>query len=178
MKIGLRMKQKPVYDVKYLIAEFDPRYWEDTDVENPETGELEQEPEEFEKARISGKVDINDVAEKPHFCDKYAKGFIHWKIDLEEGRILDWNGLAANVYYKPCDCGLYTILDVDNNVIFESKSYVPGILSIDDQGYGDYLYITVDKDGYIKDWVCNERLVQDIYNNGSGHDMNNDDDDY
>lgn len=24
MKIGLRMKQKPVYDVKYLIAEFDP----------------------------------------------------------------------------------------------------------------------------------------------------------
>lgn len=162
IKVTTTVIQTTNYKAKYLIAEFEPRFWEDVDIIDKD-GQKHEDSAVFENAEISGKVKIEN--EIPDFCNLHSEGYIRWKIDIDEGKILDWNGLKVSVYYKVCDQGQYTLLDSDENVIFEVESYVPKILSIDDDGYGDYIYIDVDENGYIKEWTCNNKLIQDIYDN-------------
>jgi hypothetical protein len=53
---------------------------------------------------------------------------------------------------KPCDAGLYTVLDAENKVIHEVDGYVPRWLGNDQ--CGDYIEMTIDLDtGQIIGWV-------------------------
>lgn len=127
MKIELTVKKE--FEVKTLLVEADVRYWED--------------------ATVNGIEDENGDLIPCKVGDT-------WKpiIDLETGLITNWEkGKEANIHYKVCDAGEYWLQDENGDKIVKAKGYcVPEFLSIDDNGYGDYIIMKIDKDGKINNW--------------------------
>ena len=79
----------------------------------------------------------------------------YWEpiIDLDTGRIRNWpEGVEADVHYKVCDAGLYTLIDADGRTLATRDGYVPDILSPAGSGYGDYIIMEIGGDGVIADW--------------------------
>lgn len=127
MKVTLKIEK--IFDVKFLAVTAGIRYAEDVEVNGTGCGELEEIP-------------LHDGE--------------HWQcmIDVDAGVILNWpQGTTAKFYSKVCDDGTYSILGADKLPISTiDQVYVPDCLAIDDHGYGDYIIITVDANGKIKDW--------------------------
>jgi len=127
MKTIITVKKE--VEVKTLHVEAKVRYWED--------------------AYVNG---INDTEGKLIPC---REGDL-WKpiIDLETGQILNWKqGIEAEIHYKVCDAGSYFIKDEGNNTILSIENdYVPKILCPADNGYGDYIIMDIDKNGFIQKW--------------------------
>ena len=74
-------------------------------------------------------------------------------IEIETGKIVNWQqGITANVHYKVCDDFACKILDGDKKVITSYEGYVPKIMCPADEGYGDYIIMNVDENGFIQDW--------------------------
>lgn len=74
-------------------------------------------------------------------------------IDLDTGRIRDWpEGVEADVHYKVCDAGVYTLLDAEGRTLATRDGYVPDLLSPCESGYGDYIIMEIGADGVIADW--------------------------
>ena len=74
-------------------------------------------------------------------------------IDLDTGRIRDWpEGVEADVHYKVCDAGTYTLLDAEGRTLATRDGYVPDLLSPCGSGYGDYIIMKIGADGVIADW--------------------------
>ena len=74
-------------------------------------------------------------------------------IDIETGRIVNWSqGTTANVHYKVCDDFYCDILDGNKNVITSYDGYVPKIMCPADEGYGDYIIMNIDENGFIQGW--------------------------
>lgn len=125
----IKLKVKKEFDVKKLLVEAGVRYWEDSTVNgvNDEEGDL---------------IPCRDGDT--------------WKpiIDLESGIIINWEkGKEADVHYKVCDDGEYWLLDENDVKITKAKGYyVPSILSIGENGYGDYIIMKIDSDGKISNW--------------------------
>lgn len=130
MKIKLKIEKE--FDVKYLAVTAGIRYAEDVSVD----GERLEED--------------SDLSQIPCHDGEY------WQviIDVDNGIIANWpKGVAADIYAKVCDDGTYSILDKNKQVIKTlDQSYVPDCLAINDNGYGDYIIMTIDADGKIKDW--------------------------
>lgn len=83
------------------------------------------------------------------------------KIKIDTGIIVNWEqGKVADIHYKVCDDGKYSILDEDGQVITERACYVPNILCIDDDGFGDYIIMKVKDNGQIENW--NPNKLQDL----------------
>mgnify|MGYP003290179861 CR=1 FL=1 len=85
-------------------------------------------------------------------------------IDVDSGKITNWPiGWSCEFYsIKLVDEGRYKLYDDENNLIHEYDGYVPDILEIAQNGYGDYLEFEVNKNGYIEDWECTDDLIQDF----------------
>jgi len=114
----------------YLAVEAEPRYWEDT--------------------TVNGVVDEDGILIP---CRDGA----FWKpiIELSSGKIINWElGKSANIHYKVCDQGEYFLLDANQKKIKKYNGYyVPDeVLCVDDEGYGDYIIMSVDMDGVIKNY--------------------------
>lgn len=157
MKIEMQVTKE--VDVCYLKVDANVRYWED--------------------GKINGERDINlEDSDDPNAAPKMPCAVKvgdewHWMpvIDLNTGNIIGWpKGTSAYIYYKVCDEGVYTLLDADQKEIRKVESYVPDCLSIDECGYGDYIIMTVNKDGHIEDF----EFGQDEYEDLIEHDFNND----
>ena len=74
-------------------------------------------------------------------------------IDVDTGQITNWTkGTTATVHYKVCDAGVYELLDPKGNRIATLDGYVPSMMSPDGNGYGDYIKMTIDADGFIEGW--------------------------
>lgn len=76
-------------------------------------------------------------------------------ISLDDGVVTGWpEGVEADIHYKVCDQGEYWLLDRDRNRIAKWRGhYVPdNILCVGDEGYGDYIIMTVTGNGSIADW--------------------------
>ena len=93
-------------------------------------------------------------------------------IDVNEGKVENWpDNFWLTTHFKICDDGLYTVEDDEGNIYYDSiKSrdyYVPSFLAIDDDGYGDYMYLTIDNNGYIKNWkeIAIPRIKKYLMNN-------------
>lgn len=115
-------------NVKYLRVEAGVRYWEDGTVNGIEDAEGDLIPCRIQDA----------------WCPI---------IDVENGLIVDWEqGKTATVHYKICDDGIYTLLDENHKEVLFYEGYVPSCLQIDDNGYGDYIIISIDENGFIKNW--------------------------
>lgn len=56
------------------------------------------------------------------------------------------------MHYKVCDDGIYSLIGENNSLIHKQNSYVPDFLAIDDDGYGDYIILKIDENGFIQNW--------------------------
>lgn len=159
MKINIL---KPVeFDVKLLEVRAHIRYPEDSDFIEFKTDDEGNEYKNY----------ISDDEENPKIpCvesdpDIYGRQRFYWKpiIDIENGRIINWeSGVNAHIFYKVCDEFECYLEDKDGHVIVSYNGYVPGFMAIEDEGYGDYIDMIVDANGFIKNWVFDSYSVARI----------------
>ena len=121
----------------------------------------------WEDFTVNGKEDDNDNPKTP-----FAKDKKYWcpLIDIDEGKIVGWpQGVTLDVCAKTCDENIIYFFDENKNAIewFDEKEqevlscydgYVPEFLDPSGEGYGDYVELTVDEDGYVKNFE-----KEDIY---------------
>ena len=127
--ITITRKVAHTFEVTYLHAICDVRYWED--------------------ANVNGEVDTDG---KLIPC----RNGNSWEpiILLETGRIVNWKeGVTAKIHYKVCDAGMYRLLDNANSLIVQIDGYVPSIMCPEGNGYGDYVIMNIDEKGQIANWV-------------------------
>lgn len=125
---SITMTETVERQVKFLQAECGVRYWED--------------------GTVNG-VEDEDGSLIP-FRDGDA-----WKplIDIDAGRVEGWpGGTTAELHYKVCDDGRYTLLDADRKPIMIRDSYVPSIMCPEGGGSGDYVIMKIGPDGAINNW--------------------------
>lgn len=124
----IKITERKEVDVKYLLAEVGARYWED--------------------ATVNG---IEDVKGDLIPCREGGM----WKplIDLDSGKIVNWEqGKTANVHYKSCDNNVFHLLDKNKNMVKSTEGYVIEMMSPEENGYGDYVIMTINEDGIIKNF--------------------------
>ena len=74
-------------------------------------------------------------------------------IDIETGIIKDWpQGTIADIQYKCCDDGEYWLIADDGFELKYPGDYVPTILDITRDGFGDYVILVVNESGQIENW--------------------------
>lgn len=132
MKISMEVIKE--VDVKKIIVKAGVRYWEDCMVND---------------------LDYNEEA-NPDFTKIPCKENDIWNpiIDVDNGIILNWNqGTKLKTWFKVCDCCEFSLLDAEGNTVYSRDGYVPNFLDIDDSGYGDYIYLTIDENGKILNWT-------------------------
>lgn len=83
-------------------------------------------------------------------------------IDVDTGKICNLEyGKTADVHYKVCDDGEYIFIDEDGCDLFKIGGYVPNEVIPGD--FGDYIIMTIDEYGYIKEWNPNFADLQENY---------------
>lgn len=122
--------------------------------------------------RYAEDADVNENEEKDDaptmpFLERKDDEWL-WKLDIDAktGEVIGWKEKypdikTAESYYKVCDCCHIVYGDIDYD------EYVPEFLSLDECGYGDYMYITIEN-GFIKGW--NERLFREFVNKVANRD--------
>jgi hypothetical protein len=80
-----------------------------------------------------------------------------WRVDvdIETGVIKDWKqGVSAELKLKVVDGGCYYVMDAAGETVFEiEEDYVPhGLIP---GRWGDYIDLSIDADGRIKNWHTN-----------------------
>ena len=120
------------------------------------------EDSEFIEAENDRKVNyISDDEENPKMpfmeveYDKYGHKKFYWTptIDLENGVIVNWpKGVKVHVFYKVCDDFECTVYDEYDNEVLHYEGYVPDFMSIEEEGYGDYIDMIIDENGCIQKW--------------------------
>lgn len=144
----LKTKTTQERDVKYFCIDCLPRYWEDADI----NGEEDISFEEQEDGK-SPRMPLTVYSEQ----EKAWKWTL--KIEMDTGMILNWpRGTTADVHYKVCDEGTYWFEDENGNIIRHSldedinQYYVPPILDLYGDSYGDYILMNIDENGHIEGW--------------------------
>ena len=149
---------KPVeIEAKFLKVRAGVRYPEDS---------------EFIDAENDRKVNyISDDEETPKMpfmeveYDKYGYKKFYWTptIDLENGVIVNWpKGVKVHVFYKVCDDFECTVYDEYDNEVLHYEGYVPDFMSIEEEGYGDYIDMIIDENGCIQDWNITSSDIQSL----------------
>ncbi len=137
MKAILKVEKE--FDVNYLVANLGVRYWE--------------------YGTLNGERDDDDNPKMP--CIKDGRWYL--EINVNTGQVENWEiGNAASVHYKVCDDGEYFLRDVITSTIMKGERYVPSCLSIGYNGYGDYVIINIDENGFIENWKFDEKDVENI----------------
>lgn len=125
----IEITKKVEVDAKFLFVDAGVRYWEDSLIDGVEDTDGSLTP-----CRVSNR----------------------WmpQIDIESGLILNWEiGKSAEIHFKVCDDGTYRLLDARHiEIISIEDDYVPNCMCPGDQGYGDYIIMDIDANGYIQNW--------------------------
>lgn len=109
--------------------------------------DVEAEPRYWDDARVNGVVDEDGTLIPGRAGDLWVA-----RIELATGIIVGWpNGTTAKLHYKVCDAGEYWLSDRDGHRIAKwDGCYVPDkFLCHGDDGFGDYIILTVDGTGAI-----------------------------
>lgn len=149
MKLSIRKEQ----EVRYLKCHLYVRYFEDVE--------------------ISTIPNIKENSNPPMFGFKHDEEvkayYLDWMINLNEGKIVDWNSdgtlkddTIVKTHYKVVDQGIYWLLDEDKSELCKTSGYTPKILGQDEDGFGDYVYLTILPDGKIKDWDVNRDMIKEL----------------
>ncbi|MDH7801304.1 MULTISPECIES: hypothetical protein [unclassified Rhizobium] len=121
---SITVKTGVAKSVRYLKADCGVRYWEDAEVNGVED----------EDGNIP------------------CRNGDSWQpvIDLNTGKIEGWpEGTTADLHYKVCDAGVYTLLDENREAVKQIDGYVPKIMCPGGSGYGDYVIMKIGADGLI-----------------------------
>ena len=153
---------KPVkYDIKTIAVKAVVRY--------PEDAEFIEEKLDDQNIPYNNYINDDDENPKMPFIeieyDNFGRKRFYWQptIDLENGRILSWpEGVKAHVFYKVCDEFECTIYDRSGNEVLYYEGYVPDFMAIEDEGYGDYIDMFVDENGYINNWWVTPSNIQSL----------------
>lgn len=115
---------------KYIVVEAGVRYWED--------------------AIVNGQAD-----EFGNYIPFKCGDIWNPTIEIATGRIVNWPAdTVADIHYKVCDAGEYWLADENFTKIAKySDWYVPSCLSVNANGYGDYIIMNVDANGMIENWL-------------------------
>lgn len=136
--IEITVTRKEKVAVKYLKVEAGVRYWED--------------------ATVNGLVDEDGTLIPCRDGDCWSP-----VIDLATGIIEGWPAnTLASIHYKVCDAGRYALLDADRNEVCAIDGYVPAIMCPGDDGYGDYIIMSVGPDGQIANWTVDLDRFEEI----------------
>jgi len=130
---------------------------------NVKTLHVKVYPRFIEDASVNGYRDLENNPKMPFvkFDDKTKEYFWEVNIDIDKGQIIDWpQGTTASIHYKVCDEGTYELYDENNKLIASIDDYVPSIMCPKEEGYGDYIIMDIDKNGFIQDWDAEEYLVE------------------
>ncbi len=119
----------------------------------------------YEDGTVNGKRDISYEEQKQGATpampcvvksDEFDKDGWSWnlEIDAESGIVLNWQkGVKAVTDYKVCDeCVIEYFEDDILKRTNDGYYYVPDFLCLDDEGFGDYMYLTIDENGQIANW--------------------------
>lgn len=124
---SITVKMEVTKSVRYLKADCGVRYWEDAEVNGVEDED--------------GKIPCRNGDS--------------WQpvIDLDTGKIEGWpEGITADLHYKVCDEGVYTLLDENRETVKQIDGYVPKIMCPGGAGYGDYVIMKIGPDGAIENF--------------------------
>lgn len=118
------------------------------------------DPVSFEDAEVNGYSEDEDSPQIPCINEDRRWDIL---IDIKDGKILNWKlGNYASVYYKAVDEGIYTAYDNNMRIVKEFEGYVPKLMDFDDNdghyGFGDYVGLDIDKNGYIRKWPTGKHL--------------------
>lgn len=130
MSFSIEILTPAQVDVVYIEVNADVRYWED--------------------AEVNGKEDADGTLIPCRKGDDWCP-----VITMSDGKVVGWpSGTLAKVHYKVCDAGEYWLLDADKKRIAKwGDCYVPNdILCIGSNGYGDYIILKINADGFIEGW--------------------------
>lgn len=137
MKIDVTVKKE--IDVVYLQVDAGVRHYEDSIINGEE-----------------GNMDNTPCVENSRWCP-----LIH----IETGQIINWDmGVTAEIHYKVCDSGKYSLLDENKEIVITTEGYVPSIMSPKGNWYGDYIIMDVDEDGFIDNWNPSHDYIIDMVN--------------
>ena len=126
MKAKIKIEKE--VNFTHLKVKCGARYWEDTEVNGIEDTD----------------GDLIPLRNGDYWCPV---------IDLETGIIKEWpQGKTANVHYKCCDDGDYWLVTDEGEEIKSRGYYVPNILDIYKESFGDYVILNIDENGKIADW--------------------------
>lgn len=147
MKITIN---KPTdFEAKFLKVDAGVRYWDDAKV----NGEYDTNCEDSENPAAAPTIPCAEyVGEQNRVL--HGENY-RWRplIDIETGQITNWRqGTTANIHYKVCDDFKCDILDADMNVIASYNDYVPTVMCPKEEGYGDYIIMDIDENGFIQAW--------------------------
>lgn len=143
------------YEAKYLKVDAGVRYWDDAKV----NGEYDTNCEDRENPGGAPTIPCAEYVGEQHRV-LYGENW-RWRpiIDIETGQIINWKqGTTADIHYKVCDDFRCEILDEEKEVIASYEGYVPDVMCPDDEGYGDYIIMSVDGNGFIQGW--NKKLIK------------------
>lgn len=116
----------------------------------------------YEDGIINNHSDSNNDPEMPCVNEDYAWCPI---IDAETGQIINWKkGNIASLYYKVCDECKITIR-IGDTVIYNDENYVPDFLCPKEEGYGDYIIMDIDENGFINNWNKNNEVEKFLETN-------------
>ena len=111
---------------------------------------------------VNGVEDDDDTPNMP--CAVKGDNGYRWMpiIDIETGQIRNWReGTTAEIHYNVCDefeCRIIDEKGSEHCLIKDYGGYVPEFMCPKYRGYGDYIIMDIDENGYIQDWNKEEVL--------------------
>lgn len=145
----VEMIKKIEVDIATIEVDTVIRYWEDTDVDG--TPDINfYETKGTGEPRMPCSEQVKKESDNCIYSDHWR-----WKpiIEAEIGKIINWkNGVSARVHYKVCDEFECIFKDRQGNVIEEYEGYVPRFMCPKEEGYGDYIIMNINTEGYIDGW--------------------------
>ena len=127
----ITFKKEVTAEVAFLQVSAGARYWED--------------------------ATVNGVSDEDGSLIPFRNGD-YWepRIDVNTGIVQHWpQGTTADIHYKVCDDGKYTLQAEDGTTIVTKEGYVPDIMCPKEEGYGDYIIMSIDETGLIQNWEPN-----------------------
>lgn len=159
------MEIQKSFTIDKVICDIDVRYYVDCSFskDNGVTWEKDfddvEEQEAYVKSQLPCMREVTYTHKSLWSEKETEKKRMDWcpVIDVNEGKVLDWpEGFILNTNFKICDQGVYVYSNYDETQQIVSTDcelyYVPKWLDDIDDGFGDYMYITINGDGTIKDW--------------------------
>lgn len=147
--------EKEQFDVCKIKVSAGVRYWQDSKIDGVRDNDCEKE----------GNHPLMPCAEYIGEQNSFLRAN-NWRwcpiINIDDGRIDNWEvGKTADIHYKVCDDFVCYILGERGNVIHEYDNYVPRIMCPAENGYGDYIIMHIDANGYIEGW--NKNLIYKLF---------------